>query len=173
VNLAELFAGVPGDDDVVAVVDGQPIVRGAMRIAVALIREEEPALSEADARRRAFHEYAIGAAAYAEAQRRGITVPRDEARRLVEEHRAQAHEAPAEHRAALEADRRRRGLSEQAYLDSQVEVRQRSMIVGTLYNQVVGELQGASQEQQLAHWHAFAERLLERASIQYKDPSLR
>jgi hypothetical protein len=159
--------------EVMAVVDGQPIVRGAMRIAVALIREEQPALSEAEARRRAFHQYAIGAAAYAEAQRRGITGPRDEARRLVEQQRDLARDAPAEHRAALEADRRRRGLSEQAYWDSQVEVQQRSMILGTLRDQVMRELPGASQQQQLAHWQAFAERLVERASIHYKDPSLR
>lgn len=95
---------LPGDDEVVALVDGEPVTRGTVRKGALAVRANQPGVDEGEARRIAFHTAAKRAVAVAEAKRRGLKVTPEESQQAVDYQRQLWSKAPPEQRALLERD---------------------------------------------------------------------
>ncbi|MCL4370319.1 MAG: SurA N-terminal domain-containing protein [Chloroflexi bacterium] len=170
--IAALNRPEPGDDEVVARVDGEPVTRGAVRQGTLLVQSEQPGTGEAEARQIAFHRAAKNAVAVAEAKRRGIHVTPEEAQRAADFQRELWSKAPPEQRALLDGDLKGSGMTEEQYWQRFEESYARSMLPTRLAQQRAEEAAKASPLVQPVPFGDYLEDLLGRARIEYKDPSL-
>jgi hypothetical protein len=164
---------LPGDEEVVATVNGEPITRGEVRRVAFAMRSNQPDLSEAEARKRAFHEAAKRAAARAEALRLGLEPSAEEIDAAVRFLREQWLKAPPEQRAVLEEDIRQSGLSEEEYWERFREQHARAALPGKLAQWRAEQAAKARPLAQPSPFEDYLEELLGRARVEYLDGSFR
>lgn len=169
----QILTKVPGDSDVVALVDGVPLTRKEVRIGTEVARQQQPGLSDADARRVGFRMAAKGAAIKAEVMRRGIQVSAKEAQQATDYQRQLYQSAPADQKALVDEEIRQSGLSQDEFWKMKVDAYGRGVAVSKLIAQVQAELPStASQQDKFDRWEKFVDDLVDKANIEIKDPSI-
>ncbi len=169
--LVKMARWAPDDPEVVALVDGVPVLRVEIRIGMLGAKAENPQLTDEDARRQAFRKYAATAAARAEAKRRGIQATRQEAEEFTQKQRQLSSQDPNARQLRLE-DMKSRGLSEEEYWAQMVDAYAEVLTYSKLMAQVQNELPpSATPEERGDYWMKYQESLLAKAKIEYKDKS--
>lgn len=167
-----LRESAPDDEEVVALVDGEPVTRGTVRKGALPIQAQQPGTSDGEARKIAFHRAAKNAVAVAEAKRRGLQMTPEEAQRAADYLRELWGKAPPEQRALLEGDLKDSGLTEEEYWQRFKDGYARSMLPMKLAQQRAEEAAKAKPLVQPAPFDDYLEELLSKARIEYEDPSL-
>lgn len=156
-----------------SLVDGVPLTRKEVRIATEVARQQQPGLSDAEARKVGFRIAAKGAAIKAEVKRRGIQVSHDEAQQATDSQRQLYQRAPANQKALVDEEIRQSGLSQDEFWKAKVQDYGQGVAVAKLIAQVQGELAPTtSQQEKFAHWEKFVASLADKAKIEVKDPSV-
>lgn len=169
----QILAQVNGDSDVVATVDGIPLTRKEVRIAAEVVRQQQPGLTEVEARKSGFRMAAKGAAIKAEVKQRGIQVSQEEAQEATDYQRQLYERAPAEQKALVDEEIKVSGLNPDEFWTMKVESYGRGVAVAKLISQVQAELPStASQQEMFRHWEEFVDKLVSAAKIDIKDPSI-
>ena len=168
------FAPQSGDDEVVATVDGVAISRRAIRQAAVMVEVNQPEVLPTERNKVALELVARSVVQNGEALRRGLTVSREEAEEFTAKQREMLKHVTD--KASLEAVAeliKASGLTEDEYWRQQVDVYAKAIRISKLRQQVMAELPGASPEEQERHYQTFVDNLLAKATIDYKDPTLR
>lgn len=170
-GLGDIFKSEPNDSDIVAVVGGVAVTMRPFRTNAETERLRNPALSENEALKQAILPVLEQFAAYAEARRRGLEVPKEEARRFADMQRALCEGPDGEDCRQFIAST---GMSMDEYWASAVAGYQQGLSIANLMRALVKErnLYDAADEKRLAYWSNYLHTLLGETVIEWKDSRL-